>query len=132
MGVRVNLHQIRTDIALACGGRGFSLFDHIPPAVELPAVIVGWPSRIEYNATLTGGCRVELPVTVAFSRTDDERSQQLLDDALSGGLAAAITATTSSAWVSINVPEAVDVRTLTANGSSEILAADLNVELITT
>jgi hypothetical protein len=127
----VNLHQIRADIAAACGGRGFNLFDYIPPAVELPAVIVGWPTRIGYNATLAGGCEVELPVTIAFSRVDDEHSQALLDDALSGALAAAIEATDSSAWVAINVPEAVDVRTLGA-GSTEILAADLTVQIITT
>jgi hypothetical protein len=131
MGVRVNLRGIRTDLAAACGGLGFTLYDHWPGDLETPAVVVTWPDSIRFTGTLAGGAVVSIDVLIVLGRADDEAAQTRLDDILSGDLIDNLQNARSPHWAALEVVEARNIRTQTA-AATEVLTCDLALEIITT
>lgn len=127
----MNLRAIRSELALACGGRGLTVYDELPGAPNLPAVIVGWPESIRYNATLAGGHAVRLRIELVVGLSDLDEAQSQLDDLISGDLAASLMAHPSHLWQSIDVPSVENIGTETT-GVGEVILAELVVDLITT
>lgn len=131
MGFRVNLRGIRGDLAKACGGLGFTLYDHLPGDVDTPAIVVKPPERVRFDGTLAGGAMVSIVVVVVFGRADDDAAQDRLDDVLSGSLTRNLQQAQSTNWVVLEVVEARNIQTQIA-GLTEVLTCDLALEIITT
>lgn len=128
----MNLRGIRTDLTEACGGLGFTLYDHLPGDLEPPAIVVPWPDVVKFAGTLAGGSMVSIVVFVVVGRSDDGAAQRRLDDILSGSLAGHLANARSPHWVAIDVVEARNIRTETAGAGTEVLVCDLVLEIITT
>jgi hypothetical protein len=131
MGVRVNLRGIRGDLAKACGGLGFHLYDTLPGDLETPAIVIPPPDTVKFTHTLGAGGLVSIVAIVVVGRADDEQAQKLLDDVLSGLLLEHLAGAESRHWMVVQVVEARNIRTQTAGGA-EVLACDLALEIITT
>lgn len=131
MGFRVNLRGIRGDLAKACGGLGFHLYDTLPGDAETPAIVIPPPDSVKFTHTLAAGGLVSIVIMVVLGRVDDERAQKLLDDVLSGMLLEHLAGADSRHWIVVQVLEARNIRTQTY-GNEEVLICDLALEIITT
>jgi hypothetical protein len=61
--------------------------DQTPANYEFPFAYVGMPTLIEIgSSSLAGGHIVDMPITLCFSRTDDQVAQTQLSEILSSGL----------------------------------------------
>lgn len=102
-----------------------------PASPEMPCVIVGFPTSIEFNETLGGQSRYELVLTVLVAAGDIERAEVELDTILTGSLRDELYGHTpaSTVWRAFVVESVTNIRA-EAVGSAAALAADINITLI--
>lgn len=125
--MRVNLREIREQLAAALDGLGYRTYDVLPENAEMPAVLVGWPDEVRYYVDGSGGVEVDLDVTIAVDRADWVEAQRQLDAALDpAGPPAAIAAHVTDAWRQAIVTTAGNVRPIE---SPPCLAVDLSVSV---
>ena len=126
----MSLGQVRTALAEAMSGLGFTAYAVLPGMPELPAALVGFPTSIEYHQTLAGHSQYTFPVSLIAPWTDEESAQQLIDTAVSygatGSVVSALESSTSTAWDSLYVASASNFTPMTI-GEARAVAVDLTV-----
>lgn len=126
----MSLGQVRTALAGAMSGLGFTTYAVLPGSPELPAAVVGFPSSIQYHQTLAGGAEYTFPVTLIAPWTDEESAQQLIDTAVSygatGSVVSALESATGTYWDSLYVASASNFQPMTI-GEARAVAVDLTV-----
>lgn len=92
-------------------------------SVKTPAIIVGWPVSVAYDAGPAGRALYEVPVTMAVELGHDDE----LGDFLSGdGLPARLSGATGGWWGSLAVTTG-ELRGVVPNGAGDALVADIIV-----
>ena len=112
----MNLSDVMDDLALALERvHGLRVSDHWPSAVAPPAVMVGWPDDIVYDATMgRGGDRCEFPVTLVVGKADARSARAELARYLNG----------SGPW---SVKQAVDTYAARAYASARVIRAQVEI-----
>lgn len=109
----------------------YHIYPALDGATELPAVLVQYPTEIQYNvANYAGGTISQYIITVLQPLNDVTDAQQKIDEALSyPGLVESLQRYETDAWHMLKVDRAVAVRQF-AVGDRQAIAFDLLIEII--
>lgn len=124
-----SLADLRAEFATALSGLDERIYPHPPAVPEMPCIIVGFPTRIEFDQTLTGRARYELVLTVLVSMADVEAAEAELDTILTGSFRSELYDHVTTVWREFHVDSVTNIRPESV-GSSTALAADINITLI--
>ncbi len=127
---------------LAAGGRGESMYPFPAEAISTPAVVVGYPTVIEFNATFRRGSdRAEFPVWFVVTRNDAKgardaisaivASSQSIKDLLDGDLGGVFDEEPGVKRKSPNASRGSELLASVWTASEEYYATDASISLRT-
>lgn len=126
----MNLLGINHDLMDSVTGTELTPYNQVPTSPELPCIYCGLPVAMTDFASM-GSCSVEMVVTVAVSRADEETAQDQLSSLLTIDLIYRLIRQESEHWSDIAFKSINRFRSTTF-GNAECLAADINLEIRTT
>lgn len=127
----MSLSSIRAGIAAALAGESYHVYPNAPATPEMPCVIVGFPTEIEFDQTLSGSARYTMVITVLVSMADVEHAEIELDTIITGDLPNALNEyhPETPAWRAMHVEGVTNVRPESV-GPAGALAADFNLTFL--
>jgi hypothetical protein len=125
----VDLVGVNTDLMVAAGP-DLTTYSFVPGSPEMPCVYCGLPNSMTDWAS-GGSCVIEMPVTVVVSRADEETAQQDLMALINIAFISRFLRFKSEYWSEVAF-RSVDRFRATSFGSTECLAADINLSIRTT